>query len=52
MVKVKKARTEAPPTMLGIAMFNVDTSNIKLQPIHIVAIVLAFVIIELLLQMM
>lgn len=52
MVKLRKTKTEAPPSMLGIAMFNVDTSTIQLQPIHIVGIVVAFVVIELLLSML
>ncbi len=38
--------------MLGIAMFNVDTSTIQLQPIHVVGIVVAFVVVELLLSML
>ncbi len=52
MVKVRKAKTEAPPSMLGIAMFNVETSAFRLSPWHVVGIVAAFVIIELLLQML
>ncbi len=52
MVKVKRAKTEAPPSMLGIAMFNVETSAFRLSPWHVVGIVAAFVIVELLLWML
>jgi len=52
MVKLRKTKTEAPPSMLGIAMFNVNTSTIQLQPIHVVGIVVAFIVIELLLAML
>lgn len=52
MVKARRTKTETPPSMLGVAMFNVETSTVQLQPAHVVGIVVAFVVVEILLSLL
>jgi len=46
----RKARVEAPPNMLGIMRFNVDTTKLRLDPKTVLGIVIGFVLLVIILQ--
>jgi|GEM_PF-3040506 len=52
MAKIKKEKLEAPPSMLGILNFNVDTSSIRLSPYAVLGITLGFALLVLIMNYM
>ena len=46
----KKVKVEAPPSMLGIMRFDVDTAKIRLTPQAVLGIIIGFVALVLILS--